>query len=140
MLTAELQQVLDGYKAAVYAKDVEGVLALYGEHARIFDLWERWVYDGAPAWKEAVAQWFGSLGSERVIVELSEVRAHSASDLAVVSAFIRYQGVSADGQALRAMHNRVTWALERQGGVWKIVQEHTSAPVSFESGRVLLQR
>jgi ketosteroid isomerase-like protein len=38
------------------------------------------------------------------------------------------------------MENRLTWALERRGGEWKIVHEHTSAPADFETAKVRLRR
>jgi ketosteroid isomerase-like protein len=63
-----------------------------------------------------------------------------APDLAVVHAFVTYTGQSAEGKELRAMQNRLTWALKQQDGGWKIVHEHTSAPVDFETSKVLLQR
>jgi ketosteroid isomerase-like protein len=38
------------------------------------------------------------------------------------------------------MHNRLTWALKQENGAWKIVHEHTSAPVDFKTSKVILQR
>lgn len=42
--------VLDRYRAAVFDKDVEGMLDLYADDVRVFDAWNVWEYDGAPAW------------------------------------------------------------------------------------------
>jgi ketosteroid isomerase-like protein len=54
---------------------------------------------------------------------------------------VTYKGLSADGRELRAMTNRLTWALRRQaGGDWKIVHEHCSAPADFDTGKVTLTR
>ena len=64
-----------------------------------------------------------------------------ADGVAVVHAFLTFKGVSADGEKLRAMNNRLTWMLRREGdGSWKIVHEHTSAPADFETSKVMLQR
>jgi hypothetical protein len=41
---------------------------------------------------------------------------------------------------LRAMQNRLTWALKPAGSAWKIVHEHTSAPMGFKDSKVILQR
>ena len=38
------------------------------------------------------------------------------------------------------MQNRLTWVLKQKDGAWKIVHEHTSAPVDFETAKVILQR
>ncbi len=133
-------QVFDAYKAAVFAKDVDAFVALYHEDVCVFDMWGRWSYTGLEAWRTMVVEWFGSLGSERVVVEVDRVQTRVTHDLAVAYAFISYTGVSAEGKALRTMHNRLTWALKPQGSAWKIIHEHSSAPVDFETSKVLLQR
>jgi ketosteroid isomerase-like protein len=38
------------------------------------------------------------------------------------------------------MTNRLTWALRKTGGAWKVVHEHSSAPIDFESAKAMLQR
>jgi uncharacterized protein (TIGR02246 family) len=133
-------QVFDAYKAAVFAKDVDAFVALYHEDVCVFEMWGTWSYNGIEAWRTMVGEWFGSLGSERVVVELDSVQTHVTNDLAVAYAFISYTGVSAEGKALRTMHNRLTWALKQHGSTWKIVHEHSSAPVDPETLKVLLQR
>ena len=135
-----IQQVFDAYKAAVFAKDVDVFVALYHEDVCVFDMWGIWSYNGIEAWRTMVVEWFGSLGSERVVVEIDRVQTRVTNDLAVAYAFISYTGVSAEGKALRTMHNRLTWALKHHGSAWKIVHEHSSAPVDPETSKVLLQR
>ena len=132
-------EVLDAYRAAVLAKDVDAVVALYDEDARVFDTWGRWSYDGRDAWARAVEEWLGGLGDERVAVEVEDVRAIASDDVAVVHLLIVFRGLSDGGDDLRAMTNRLTWALRRTGGAWRIAHEHTSAPVDPETGTVILQ-
>ncbi|GAA5514482.1 hypothetical protein Dcar01_03238 [Deinococcus carri] len=134
------EQVLEAYRAAVYAKDVDALLSLYDEDVCVFDMWGSWSYDGADAWRGMVTNWFASLGTERVVVALEDVQTTLADGLAVIRAFVTYTGVSAEGNTLRAMHNRLTCVLRQQGDGWKIVHEHSSAPADFETGRVILQR
>ncbi len=138
MTDLNAQVLLDAYRTAVYDRDVPALMALYDEQVHIFDLWETWEYAGAAAWQGAVMQWFSSLGDERVAVRWSDVQTHAGAEVAVLSALVTYQGESADGQALRAMQNRLTWALARRAEGWRIVHEHTSAPVSGETSRVIL--
>lgn len=135
-----IRRVFDTYQTAVYAKDVDAFVALYDHDVCVFDLWSQWSYSGIDAWRAMAAGWFKSLGTERVIVELAEVQIMAGRDVAFAHAFITYQGVSAEGQKLRAMHNRLTWALQQSDGAWKIVHEHTSAPVDFETAKVILRR
>jgi uncharacterized protein (TIGR02246 family) len=133
-------RVLDAYKAAVFAKDVDAFVALYDRDVCVFDMWGDWSYSGVEAWRGMVAGWFGTLGTERVVVDLDDVQTIVAQDLAVAHAFVTYKGVSAEGTELRSMHNRLTWALKQTSGVWKVVHEHTSAPVNLETSKVILQR
>jgi ketosteroid isomerase-like protein len=87
-----------------------------------------------------VAEWFGSLGTDTVAVEFDEVRSQTGDEVAAVTAFTTFRGLSAEGEELRSMNNRLTWILRKESdGTWKIVHEHTSAPAGDE-GKVLLRR
>jgi uncharacterized protein (TIGR02246 family) len=140
MTELAILRMFDAYKAAAFAKDVDAFIALYDPEVRVFDMWGRWSYDGVDAWRRTVVDWFGSLGTERVVVDWHEVQSIVVQDVAVAHAFVTYKGASAQGGDLRAMHNRLTWALRQKGGAWRIVHEHTSAPADFETSKVMLQR
>lgn len=135
-----ITQVLESYKTAVYAKDVQAFMRLYDPGVRVFDTWGVWSYEGLAAWQRAIEAWFTSLGNERVNVMFEEVRTLAGKESAVVSAIVTYAGLSAEGKALRAMQNRLTWALRTSGHVLRIVHEHTSAPLGFEDAKAILQR
>lgn len=132
-------QVLDSYKTAVAAKDVDAFVGLYDQDVRVFDLWGEWSYKGIGTWRGMVTDWFGSLGDERVIVDTDGVQTIVAHDISIVHAFIIYKGVSAEGKELRSMQNRMTWVLKQKDNAWKIIHEHTSAPVNPETAKVILQ-
>jgi uncharacterized protein (TIGR02246 family) len=135
-----MKETLDAYAAAVRAKDVDAFVGLYADDVRTFDLWSVWSYDGKAALREMVAEWFGSLGTDVVAVEFDDVRSDTGNDVAAVSAFTTYRGLSADGEELRSMNNRLTWVLRKEAdGTWKIAHEHTSAPAGDE-GKVQLRR
>lgn len=135
-----IARILEAYAAAVYAKDPAAFIRLYDPGVRVFDAWGHWSYEGAEAWGRAVEAWFGSLGGERVRVGFEEVRASVGRDLGMVSAIVGYTGLSAGGEPLRTMHNRLSWVLKTSGHVLRIVHEHTSAPVGFEDMKAILQR
>lgn len=141
-LEAEIRGVLEAYRATVDAKDVDGFVALYSGDVCIYDMWGPWTYEGSEAWRGMVAEWFGSLGTERVGVDFDEVRVSGAGDFASVHAIVRFSGISAEGKELRWMNNRLTATLRRDGagGVWKITHQHTSGPIDFETMKVKLQR
>ena len=141
MSEQSLNQFPDRYAAAVFAKDVDGLLDLYDGDVRLFDLWVVWAYDGAPAWRQAVTEWFASLGDQRVRVAFEDVQTAASGDLASLNATISYNDVDVDGTEQKSMQNRLTWVLKKSAGQdWKIAHEHTSAPVDFETSKVILQR
>ncbi len=133
-------RTFDVYKQAVYDKDVDAFMHLYEANVRVFDTWGTWSYEGANAWRKMVEGWFSSLGDERVRVSFDDVQVIGGEDILTANAVATYAGVSAEGKELRAMQNRLSWVLKRIGDDWKIVHEHTSAPVGFEDGKVILKR
>ena len=135
-----IARVLAAYQAAVHAKDLDAFCALYDDDVHVFDMWGSWAYQGLPAWRAMAADWFGSLGSERVRVDVADLRVQGDGDFAAAHAFLRFTAESADGQVLRSLDNRLSLVLQRRAGTWKIVHEHTSAPVDFGTGKVLLRR
>jgi ketosteroid isomerase-like protein len=135
-----IAQTLASYQSAVYAKDVAAFMRLYDPGVRVFDTWGVWSYEGADAWQTAIEGWFASLGTERVNVTFQELRTSVGREFSIVSAIVTYATVSAQGEGLRAMQNRLTWGLRTSGHVPRIVHEHTSAPVGFEDAKAILQR
>jgi len=137
---SDVAALLESYRDAVYAKDVEAFVAIFADDVRVFDMWGAWSHDGIDSWREMAVGWFGSLGDELVRVEFDDVQTTVGDDTAVLSAFVTFAGLSADGAELRSMNNRLTWGLRKTGGVWKVVHEHTSAPVEMATGKVDLER
>jgi ketosteroid isomerase-like protein len=133
-------RVLENYSSAVHAKDIAAFVRLYDPKVRVFDTWGVWSYDGLEAWQRAVEAWFTSLGTERVKVTFEGVQSSGTAECAIVSAIVTYAGLSAGGQQLRAMQNRMTWGLSTSGHVLRIIHEHTSAPVGFEDMKAILVR
>jgi ketosteroid isomerase-like protein len=135
-----IARVLESYKSAVLAKDVELFMRLYDPSVRVFDAWGVWSYEGSAAWQTAVEGWFTSLGTERVKVTFDDVRTSPGREAAMVSAIVTYAGLSAQGEQLRSMQNRLTWVLRTSGHVLRIVHEHTSAPIGYTDSKAILQR
>jgi uncharacterized protein (TIGR02246 family) len=135
-----MDQVIEDYRSAVGAKDVEAFVALYDDDVEVFDTWGSWSHDGSEAWRAVVVEWFGSLGDNTIRVEFQDVEEIRGDQIGSVHAFVTYRGISSEGKELRSMTNRLTWVLKRNASIWKIAHEHTSAPVDPESGKGMLQR
>ena len=137
---AALRRVLDTYGDAVYERDTDALLALYGDEVLIFDTWGDWSYNGIASWRGMVTAWFGSLSNERVIVGFEDLCWTIDRDLALVHAYVTYKGVAAEGAEVRSMHERLTWVLRQNDGEWRIIHQHASAPVEHKTLKAILSR
>jgi len=130
---------LDSYRAAVLAKDVDAFVAIYDNDIHVFDMWSTWSLRGIDAWRKMATDWFSSLGTERVVVDARDTRAAISSDLVIGHAILTYTAFSSEGKELRSLSNRITMALRRAGDLWKVVHEHTSAPIDHHSTKAILR-
>ena len=132
--------VLNAYKEAVYRKDVNEFVALYDDDIQVFDMLGQWECKGIESWRAMAVDWFASLGAERVIVGIAGIQGCASGEIAAGHAFLTFTAVSADGTELRSLDNRITLVLRRTNERWKIIHEHTSAPVNSSNMKVILQR
>lgn len=138
--TDPVAHALAQYKATAYAKDVDAFVSLYADDVHVFDMWNQWELRGIGAWRGMAEEWFGSLGTERVVVSFSDVAATVGADIALGHATVTYTAVSAEGKELRSLDNRMTIALRRTGDAWKIFHEHTSGPIEHASMKGMIKR
>jgi ketosteroid isomerase-like protein len=136
----QVLKALDTYKSAVLAKNADTFMHLYDVDVRVFDTWGVWSYEGAAAWRVAVEGWFSSLGTETVRVTFDDVKISGEPSFAAMTAVARYAALSAAGEELRSMQNRITWVLKSRGHVLRVVHEHTSVPIGFEDTKAILNR
>jgi len=132
--------LVDGYCRAVKAKDVDAFCALYAENVHVFDTWGRWSYEGLADWRGMAEGWFGSLGDESVEVGVDDLRVHATDDMASITAYLTFTALSPSGEPQRALTNRLSAVARPVDGSWKIVHEHTSSPVDFQTGKLMLKR
>ena len=139
-LDKTVNQILEKYKSAVYTRDVASFMRLYDSKVRIFDTWGIWSYEGAAKWQIAVEGWFTAHAEERIKVTFEDVLCSGTSEVAIVSAVVTYHWISAQGELLRTIQNRITWGLKTSGHVLRIIHEHTSVPVGYEDAKAILLR
>lgn len=136
----QVQELMDRYRDTVFRKDVAGFMQLFAPAVRVFDMWERWSFEGAAEWQDMAEGWLGNLGEERVTVTFSEVQVREDAQLAMLTAYVRFAAINTQGEELRYLENRLTWVAARHGDGWKIIHQHTSSPIDFASMKVKLQR
>jgi ketosteroid isomerase-like protein len=137
--TESVLGVVEAYKSCILRKDAAALVSLYAEDVRVFDTWGAWSYEGAVAWRLALEEWFGSLGTDHVRVAFDDVHVFNGGAAATLSAVVKYTAVSSTGIAVRSMQNRLTWNLRDDRG-WKIGHEHTSAPIGLSDLKAILRR
>lgn len=133
-----LRRLLDSYRDAIAAKDARAFASIFADEVRVFDMWNVWSYDGIEPWRAMAADWFGSLGDERVAVTFDGVRSTMlGDDAACLSCFVVYAAIGPDGDTRRSLRNRLSWVLRRIDGRWQVVHEHSSAPLDIATGKLL---
>ena len=136
----EIESLFETYKNAVFQKDVAAYASIFDEEVRIFDMWMDWSSDGLAVWRGIAKEWFGSRGSERVVVAFEGIRIQAGGELAAATAFVRFAAISEQGEELRYLENRLTWVVQKKEKGWKITHQHTSGPIDFETMKVILKR
>lgn len=130
----------DTYKSSVLNKDVDALMSIYEHDLVAFDMWNAWSHVGDGSWRETNQNWLGSLGSETVVVEFADINIIAGDDVSAAYATVTYKAVSDTGEVLRSMQNRLTWVAKQSDGIWKIVHQHTSAPIERSTMRARLHR
>jgi uncharacterized protein (TIGR02246 family) len=137
---ADLNSLFDTYKSSVLNKDVDALMAIYEPDAVAFDMWGVWSHVGDKAWREVNQKWLGSLGSATVVVEFDDISIIQSDDVSAAYATVTYKSLSDTGDILRSMQNRLTWVTKRTDGMWRIVHQHTSAPIDPDTMKPKLRR
>ena len=136
----EPESLLQTYKTAVLKKDLKAFASIYDENVFVFDTWQQWSYNGLAAWLEMVNGWFSSLGSDHDVVTFEDIKIHKSDELAMLTAIMKFTAVSEKGEELRYLQNRLTWVARKKDATWKIIHQHSSSPVDFETMQVILTR
>ena len=118
------------YKQSAWDKDTKSMIALYHDNVVIFDMWDQGYQTGLTEWSNVIKTWLGSLGDEKVNVIFEMTEIHESNDAGFGSALITYQAISTSNTILRSMKNRVTLGFIKQEDEWKVVHQHTSAPIN----------
>lgn len=136
----ELESLFQIYTTAVFEKDLEAYASIFDEDVRAFDMWQHWVYDGLASWREMAKNWFVSLGTDRDKVTFDDIQIQQHGELAAATAIMKFTAISEKGEELRYLQNRLTWVARKKEDAWKIIHQHTSSPIDFETMKVILKK
>lgn len=133
----KIQDYFTVYKQTAWNKDIEGMIRLYDDNVVIYDMWTNGYQIGIVEWANEINEWLGSLGEENVNVNFEMVQIHESDNVGFASALVTYQAISSGNTILRSMKNRITIGFHKTGNDWKVIHQHTSAPVNAELQAIL---
>ncbi len=59
-IEASTARVIEAYKDAVAARDINAFIRLYDPAVRVFDAWGVWSYESLPTWQVAIGSFWCS--------------------------------------------------------------------------------
>lgn len=134
----EIEEFFNIYKTAAWNKDTKAMIDLYDKQATIFDMWDQGYVNDASEWAKSIEGWLSSLGEEKVKVEFEMIKIHQSGNTGFASALIRFQAISSEGKVIRGMKNRITLGFSKFDDGWKVIHQHTSAPISSNGLNAIL--
>jgi len=125
------------YKQSAWGRDTESMIGLYADSVVIFDMWNQGYQTGLNEWSVVIKDWLGSLGDENVNVIFEMIEIHEGQEVGFGSALVTFQAISPENTIVRSMKNRITLGFIRENGEWKVIHQHTSAPINSELEAIL---
>lgn len=133
----KIQDYFTIYKQSAWEKDTESMIGLYDDNVVIFDMWQEGYQTGLAEWSIVIKDWLGSLGEEKVNVIFEMIEIHEGDNVGFGSALITFQAISIDNIIIRSMKNRITLGFVKERDLWKVVHQHTSAPINSDLEAIL---
>jgi ketosteroid isomerase-like protein len=131
MSEESILSVIRAQEEAISRGDAPGSIAMLSEDVVIFDLPPPLVYRGEQARDvDALEAWFATW-RDGVTVHLNNPQFYIEGDLAVAFGLSRMTGTKTDGTEVDSWSRR-TVTLRRTSGVWQIVHDHCSFPLSMD--------
>lgn len=137
-----VQDVIENYRSSVHEQDVEKHVSAYASDVHLYDCWNDWEMRGLSSVTDMVTGWFRSLQEEGVSskVDFADVVIEENENLAFVRSLVTFTDYNQSGEKLRQLTNRFTFGLRKENDSWIIVHQHSSNPISFETGKGIFNR
>jgi uncharacterized protein (TIGR02246 family) len=133
--THEIQTLIDTYRQAVIAKDVEKIMALYADDIVSYDAVKALQFRGKAAYR---AHWLECMEMCQGQHQFDFDHMNIVADEHIAFAhWLAHCGGTNEKGETQACWMRVTACYRRQDGQWRIVHEHWSAPFDMMSGTTL---
>jgi uncharacterized protein (TIGR02246 family) len=126
---ALIRERLNAWAAALHAKDLDALLALYAPDTVAFDLMPPQQVQGADAYRKNFQRWFAAMPGS-IAYETRDVRITAGADVAFCHGLSHVTGTRANGE--RADYwVRVTIGFQKRNGQWLVIHDHVSMPIDM---------
>jgi uncharacterized protein (TIGR02246 family) len=133
---AAIEALIDGFVAAIRAKDLDGVMSVFAPEVVSFDLGPPLQHGGGEVferhWKALFQAYQGAID-----YEVRELAIVAGDGVAFSHSLNRTAGTTQAGQRSERWL-RWTACFRKTGGRWRIVHEHVSVPADLRSGKAVL--
>ena len=134
---AQIRQILEDWKRAFEARDLDGIMKMYapGDELVSYDAVPPLQYKGFAAYRKDYEGFLALFeGAPHVDIVYTSIAADRR--LAYAYGTERFTGTLKGGQKF---DDNVRWTevLRKIGGQWRVVHEHISVPVDFDSGKAV---
>lgn len=137
MENTELHTLIERYRKAVVAKDIDTLMELYADNIVSFDAVKALQFKGKAAyrahWEECMTYCPGPH-----LFEFAELQLTQGQDLAFAHWLVHCGGTDDKGET-KGCWMRASAGYQRIAGQWRIVHEHWSAPFDMVSGAALFE-
>jgi ketosteroid isomerase-like protein len=132
----EIRAVMLERAAAMAARDIERLMALYTTEVVYFDLVPPLSYSGAAALRSRFIDWFGRWESP-IGQHVDHLHVIAENDVAIAFMLIEASGTLKGGRNVKYWV-RTTNGLQHVGDSWRIAHEHVSLPVDMTTRSAVL--
>ena len=132
---SEVRQWLNNWQKAVGARNVDAIMALYGQDVIAYDLVRPLQYVGKDAYRKDYEEFVGQYDGP-IVVEIRDLHIIPGGDVVFLYGMQRISG-SIKGQKTD-MWVRLSSVLRKTNGTWLDVHDHVSVPADLETGKALL--
>ncbi|TLX62446.1 DUF4440 domain-containing protein [Stutzerimonas nosocomialis] len=129
-----IRELTEAFVAAVGAKDLDRIMAGYADEVIAFDAVGELQFKGAQLYREHWQRCLSFCQGEGLF-EIHDMDVQATGDLAF-GHFLSHCGGQNEQGEMQTCWMRGTRCWRKQGGEWKVVHEHFSAPFDMQSGAV----
>jgi PhnB protein len=123
---AEIRELIDRWRRALHAKDVDAFLSTRAPDALAYDLAPPLLHRGADVFRKNLQAWFPTWDGP-IEYDVRDLDIQVGGDLAVSTSLNRLRGKKTDGEQADVWI-RATVVYRKTDGRWLVTHEHESVP------------